>query len=485
MFWHHTTRTTLLRRAILTSLIGAVGLHAHAVSLDPADVQSAQNQPLSATINVSDIDAKNFNASVANADIYQQMGLKPDNNISVQFTPTSDTTGQITITSNAPIDTPFADVVLNLNNNGEQVIEPQTLLMPMSAGDAFALPSGTDMITADVEQNLPTVSPTPTNTTPSGHDKDYINASSDPISPPSAGMSAGNNIYSPSESERVLSQIQPEGADKQGQILTEQVIRRIYPVGQAPMTHSQTEDDYAGEVALTPQRLPDDDGFSLDDGFDTQASSGTQSGQAAYTVQSGDTLWSIANTIAQANNMTVGEVMSAIHKANPSAFSHGNKNRLKANANLSLPNYQVIPSQKAIEEAIQARRHSKKEASSESHTKAASTRNTRKGTHTKAVSTRNTKAASKKALPKAQVTLVTPSQSGQATGTNNKSLPNATAGGGNLVTALKNTRQQTASTARRVNNLNQELSSATHKLQLQNQKLAELEARLKALKQKN
>lgn len=465
MFWHHTTRTTALHRAILVSLIGVANLHAHAVNLDPADVQSAQNQPLAATINVSDIDAKNFNASVANADIYQQMGLKPDDSISVQFTPTSDTTGQITITSNTPIDTPFADIVLNLNNNGEQVIEPQTLLMPMSVGDALTLPSGTDMITADVEQNLPAVSPMP-------RDTKHNSAST--------GMSMGENIYAPSESERVLSQIQPEGANKQGQILTEQVIRRIYPVGQAPMTTTlqhNYDDNYHNEVTLTPQHLPDGNSDTYGD-FDAQDASD-------YMVQSGDTLWSIAKVIAQANNMSVSEVMNAIHKANPKAFSHGNKNRLKANASLSLPNYQVIPSQKAIEEAIHAR-HQTKSTKNHSDTKVASrTHNTHKTKHTKSVNTRNVKATTKKALPKAQVTLVTPNQSGQATGTNNKSLTNAVTVGGNLVTTLKNTRQQTASTARRVNSLNQELSSATHKLQLQNQKLAELEARLKTLKQKN
>lgn len=55
---------------------------------------------------------------------------------------------------------------------------------------------------------------------------------------------------------------------------------------------------------------------------------------------------------------------------------------------------------------------------------------------------------------------------------------------GNLAGTLKNTRQQTATNAKRVNSLNEELSSAARKVQLQNQRLAELENRLKNLKDK-
>lgn len=54
--------------------------------------------------------------------------------------------------------------------------------------------------------------------------------------------------------------------------------------------------------------------------------------------------------------MPVQDVMKELHSANPDAFNHGKMNRLKAKASLSLPDYQVIPSQKAIEDAISAKR---------------------------------------------------------------------------------------------------------------------------------
>lgn len=72
------------------------------------------------------------------------MGLSAADKITVRFTPTSDTTGQITLTSSTPISSPFADVVLNLNDNGKQVIEPQTLLMPLPSGGSFNLPDNSN-----------------------------------------------------------------------------------------------------------------------------------------------------------------------------------------------------------------------------------------------------------------------------------------------------------------------------------------------------
>ncbi|OPH38058.1 hypothetical protein B5J94_04325, partial [Moraxella lacunata] len=152
--------------------------------------------------------------------------------------------------------------------------------------------------------------------------------------------------------------------------------------------------------------------------------------------------------------------------------------------NLNLPNYQVVPSQKAIAEAIEARRASRERAvtARQSASRSSTARQTRNDTPRRG--SQVTAKPAQKALPRAQMTLVTPTQQGSATGTNSKPTSNTTAGGGNLAGTLKNTRQQTANNAKRVNSLNEELSSAARKVQLQNQRLAELENRLKNLKEK-
>lgn len=475
MSWHNNPRTTFIYQAVLLSMIGTTSLNAHAINLSQADIKSAQHEPLSATITVSDIDANNFNVSLATPDIYQQMGLSADANISVNFIPTSDTSGRITLTSKTPISTPFADVVLNLNNNGEQVIEPQTLLMPLSANNAFTLPENknTQVITADAQQNLPITTeliPQPEEMLP--QHRPEMTTLNDQNLPQTTANTVDDEGKVLSQEEKVIAQITPEGINTQVDILTEQITRRVYPVGQLP-----TESDFTASEEPIINQTPETPTEEI-------PPKQTQTGSASYVVQSGDSLWSIANQIAQANHMSVNEVMHAIHNANPDAFNHGNINHLKANVSLSLPDYDVIPSQKAIQEAISAKTSSK--STSKTSNKRSTNNYRAKNTKTRRnTSNTTTSKPTRQALPRAQLTLVTPTQQGTATGTNNKPVQNAKTGGnGNLVGKLQNTRQQTASNAKRVNNLNQELSSASQKLQLQNQKLAELEARLKALKQK-
>lgn len=481
MSWHTKThRMTFIHQAIVASLFGLVGLHAHAITLSQADIHSSQHEPLSATIAVSNIDANNFNVSIAAADIYAQMGLSPEAPISVKFNATSESSGQIILTSTTPISTPFADVVLNLNNNGEQVIEPQTLLMPIPASSPFTIPNDElpPILVTEEQQNLPMVTPTlpeapavtadlpstdllpttaqvETSPTPTGLD---ANATK-PTSTPASGRVV-------SKADDVITKITPEGTNTQIDILTEQVTKSIYPAGQAPQDTTPPTTATQEPTLAQKQESP---------------STEVGTGNAVYVVQSGDSLWNIANQLAKANNISVNEVMNAIHKANPDAFNKGNINHLKANAKLSLPSYNVIPSQKAIQDAIANKRHHESKPkqtskASNSVAKASRSTHTQKPTH-------NTTATNRKPLPRAQMTLVTPTQQGKATGTNNKATQSQASGSNALVGTLKSTRQQTVSTAQRVNGLNQELSTATQKLQLQNQKLAELEARLKALKE--
>lgn len=485
MSWHKTHRTTFIYQAVLASLFGMVSLNASAINLGQANITSAQHEPLSATINVTNIDAANFHASVASNDIYRQMGLSPDAQISVSFTPTSNNAGQITLTSNQPISTPFADVVLNLNNNGEQIIEPQTLLMPLPATNAFTLPEDkvTQVVTAKTRPNLPETSPiveTPDDIMLFDEPVAQVITQGTPVLEPvptAIGTSEGNII---SKEEAVLSQITPEGTNRQVDILTEEIVRRVYPAGQVPTTPTASTFD---EPFIAQDTMPEQP-VSQPEQTQTTAPTESQSGQATYVVQQGDSLWSIANVIAQANNMSINEVITAIHETNPDAFNKGNINQLKTSANLNLPNYQVVPSQKAIAEAIEARRASRDRAitTKQSVNRSNTARQTRNDTPRRG--SQVTAKPAQKALPRAQMTLVTPTQQGSATGTNSKPTSSTTAGGGNLAGTLKNTRQQTASNAKRVNSLNEELSSAARKVQLQNQRLAELENRLKNLKEK-
>lgn len=586
-------RFNLVYQAIVATSLGVSTLSAQAVNLSQAQIQSAQHEPLSATIDVSNIDAKNFNASIANGNVYQQMGLKQEADIQVQFTPTSDNAGKITLTSKTPISKPFTDVVLNLKNKDEEVVEPQTLLMPISSSNKTTIPdtlSEPIMVASEQEQNLPIAggelgatdvilapanppsetqetntttannvvnndeivaldlsagdpielspaeqavlntnpqpttdntqiatdntqvigqpsvsTPLTTNTDDATTDLHTTVAEVSPVQPTGQALSTPKII---SQQEQVLATITPEGSNQQINILTEQITRKVLDSQEAidaaaePMPFPTPSEPTLAENKDNGNKTANQGKSKKGKGKDnTKATkpTETQSGEnPTYVVQSGDSLWGIANQIAQANNVSVMEVMNSIHQQNPDAFFGNNINRLKTNAALNLPNYNVVPSQKAIQEAMTVNRQTRggqdakgnnagnKASDNKVQNKKQATDNRRKPSEQVAQNKPKATKAPTRPLPKAQLTLVSPSNTGQATGTQEKGS-NARgngASGNQLVSTLKNTRSQAAANATKVNSLNKELTSATQKLQLQNQKLAELEARLKALSEK-
>ncbi len=491
---HFSYRPKRVYQAVLAALMAVTTTSSYALTLGAPSIQSEQHEPLSATIPVSGIDAASFSASVAPASVYQQMGMNKEAAVQVKFVQTSDNAGKLVLSSSEPISSPFADVVLNLTSDGQEHVKPQTLLMPVPT-KAVKAPT---VAAVDTQPALPVATGTPLqveNTAPPPLfleeplvatevqlPKETAPVAPAEVAPPVVETPAVIVKTSPTPSDTETAPISTNAnTDNQLDILTKQVtsrvVRVVQPTGEvvavaptvvAENTVSISEpENVVTETAEQPVPEP--------------VAPSTPDSGATYVVQSGDSLWKIANEIAKANNLDVTMVMNELHNQNPAAFNNGNINQLKAKVALTIPAYEVVPSQKAIEEAISAKKSSvsKTGKKSQASKPTSTTAKTSKPNRTTTQPTRNQSVS--KPLPKPQVTLVAPSQSGKATGT---AQPGAKASGGELVTALQNTRQQTAKSAKRFNNLNQELSSATQKLQLQNQKLAELEARLKALKDK-
>lgn len=467
---HTAYRFNLTRKAILVTVLGFGTINAQAINLGQPTIQSEQNEPLSATIDVSNIDANQFEASIASSSIYAQMGLTQLPDIKATFVRTSDTSGKIVLTSTTPIATPFADIVLDLSNNGEQILEPQTLLMPLSPT------SMTSALIAQEPQNLPVIEPLAQN-----QDEPFVAPQMSAIQLPVQTDESLPSRYAPMFaqpskevlSNEVLASLKPKGTNKEFNILTEQITRTIYPRGEAPINGLSVNENDQNPYQDAYQSTQDNYDQPTDQSDiyqETLVNETPKSSDLRYVVQSGDTLWSIANQIAKANNISIDEVMTALHKQNPDAFNNGKMSQLKTNATLQIPAYDVVPSQKAIEEAIASRRATpSKMRPVIAKTQSRPTRPTRPKTVVKP-------------LPRPQVTLVTPTQNTQLS--TNETGVSTQAGNGQLVNALKNTRNQAVQSAKRVNGLNEELSSAAQKLELQNQKLADLEARLRALKDK-
>ena len=331
----------------------------------------------------------------------------------------------------------------------------------------------------------------------------------------SAGLSASANSMPSAASAN----------DKQFDILNIQVTRQIQPKDKnnatmmtaSPMqpTNSVPIDTALNEVALIPKEkainLNNSNNTALNDNdiainsmpsnsaalqqeatrkpsSSSVASTKSASTEINYTVQRNDNLWVIAQQIADKNNIDVQTVMKEIQTQNPDAFINKNANQLKKDAQLSLPNYDVLPSQQKLEAAINAQRQYRA-ANTPAAKKPTAPKPVTPKTTAKSESVQTAKRAAKpvttktQALPKAQFSVLAPGHEGSADGTKTKA--GVTAGNGlstDVLTLLKSSRKSTASQAQQLSKTSGTLDSYTRKLQLQNQKLAELQARLKKLR---
>ncbi len=134
MSWYSSHRSTHLQRAVSRALLYSVGYavlssSTQAATIGKTVISSPQHKPLFASISVTDIQNSDFSVDMASTTIYQQMGMTPTDSMSVNFVPTSATTGQLIISTTQPVSKPFADLVLALNDGDQRTVIPKTLLI--------------------------------------------------------------------------------------------------------------------------------------------------------------------------------------------------------------------------------------------------------------------------------------------------------------------------------------------------------------------
>ena len=582
MSCHLSHRLTTVHRAVSMALLCSVGYaalvsSAQAATIGKTVVTSAQHEPLAASIVVSDIRAADFSASLANSTIYQQMGLAQTDSMTVRFKPTSATSGEVFITTSQPVSTPFADVVLNINDKGQRNVIPKTLLMPLNSRLPIDTPK--NIVTGAKKPNLPSVSsntakpltvregaPPPLTLSPilatTHSSTSELVASKLPApniqAPTKTPTSQGNNLaYAPSRLDNgrlnnvnntlnandnarnptsrldngrlsVNGNVTTMGnsnidlnsaknvandtalvnnktmpidnslsatavTDKQLDILNIQVTRQIQPSSKSEagmMAASPIMPTPSENKASTPNASLDTSNTAVatvqssvtnNASISTAASTTTAS---QYQVQRNDSLWVIAQQIAQENDLDIQTVMKQIQTQNPDAFINKDAGQLKADAKLSLPSYDVVPSQQKLEAAIKAQRQYSRRANSPVVKKAAKAPS-KKPSETNQVAKQRKKPMITKTqtLPKAQFSVLAPGRNGNADGTQATSA--AATGNGlstDILATLKASRQSTAAQAQQLSKTSNALDSYTRKIQLQNQKLAELQARLKKLR---
>jgi len=583
MSCHLSRRLTPVHRAVSMALLYSVGLaaiipSAQAATIGNTVVSSAQHEPLSASIAVSDIQASDFSASLANPVIYQQMGLTPTDSMKVSFQATSATSGKVLISTSKPVSNPFADLVLSINDNGQQNVVPKTLLMPLN--DSLPINKTPKNIVKGTQKlNLPNVStstakpltvrkgaPPPlisvSNTAenkPALANMAAVNSSvSRPVSslqaPTVSSTSQTNNLtYAPSRLDngrlnndsnikntssnkkktdnslssesrlgnsalsannstaatKAITNDNAKASNKNTPILDKvlidkpldtlniQVTRQIKPSRKKadvdvlsepnPTTSvisSSAENSNTSVMEASINNAASKNSNSTINNTPSNDVTIDNSTVNQYQVQRNDSLWIIAQQIAQENDLDTSVVMKQIQLQNPDAFINKDADQLKADAKLILPSYDVIPSQKKLEAAIDAQRRYIRRANTAAMQKTAQRPFKKPSTSTQSAKRPKKSTTTKtQTLSKAQFSVLAPGRNGNADGTQAKSASNTGNGlSTDILETLKASRQQTASQAQRLSSTSSTLSSYTKKIQLQNQKLAELQARLKKLR---
>lgn len=593
MSCHLPHRLTTIHRSVSMALLYSVSCaalisNAQAATMGKTVITSAQHEPLSASIVVTDIQTPDFSASLADPTLYQQMGLTPTDSMTVRFQPTSATSGQVFITTTKPVSQPFADVVLAINDGAQRSVIPKTLLMPLDG--SLPINPSKNSVTAANKLNLPTVSPTNAQplTVRKGNPPPLLPVSKTPptqllASKPVAIETSAPSIQLPSSqaSASQVSNIQaltatslspvrtmtqnnataspvnrlnnntdinkahinknaamqtnttpnPTGAlDKNKtapmseqifDILNVKITRQIQlknnknndisnntvmvtafttatPYSNVATDKNDTDNimttttllnkalsrdvSYSNastnQIASKPNILTTEPSIkTVSLGLVNTAANNDNNSKITYTVQRNDNLWVIAQQIAEKNNLDVQTVMSEIQAQNPKAFINKNADQLKADAELSLPNYDVMPTQKKLQEAISTQKQYYSQANTPTTKKSAALKPAPKAANEKPITKKT------QILPAAQFSVLAPGYDGSADGT--KAKAGVATGNGlstDVLDILKSSRHSTADQAQRLSKTNATLGSYTKKLQLQNQKLAELQARLEKLR---
>ena len=466
---------------------------AYAVNIGDTYVQTQQNQPLNASINVSDINPRTFSVKVAQADVYRQLGLSKDADIQIKFVPTSSNGGQIILTTRRPINAPFTDVVLNITENGVTKTLPKTLLMPIDSAQKITTQANTTALQSPAQNivigsanpvQLPVMSPDPMPMQPITLPSTTINqlpnlpTTGIPAGAAPMTLSSENTDYLRIQETRTVRTVQPNGT----------VYTQAMPQTQNPIQTNDTDNQLPSPAASYGNQ-PLDKSKSKSKSKYSAKNPQIIGETTTYTLQRNDNLWTIASNIAAANRKDVDQVMADIMAANPTAFPDNDPTKLVANTQLQIPKYKAVPSQIGIKSANKARqqyRQNKRRVAGKksviapkSAAKQPATPKTTKKT-LKAQKTPRPYAATKKS----EMTIIAPNHTNgsvQGQSTKNKVSKGMSS---QVAAQVQQKRQATAQQATKVNKLNQDLVGAENRLKIQNTKLAQLEKRLKELNKK-
>ena len=307
---------------------------AHAMGLGPLQVKSGLNQPLVAEIPIlsaTSAELEALDVRLASPDAFARVGLERPLELTanLQFSVGTNAKGQpvIRVTTPGRFQEPFLSFLIEANwGKGTVTREYTALIDPPYIAPAVIRPLTTPSVA--VEPPPVYVPPAPPVATPAPQ----------PQPEPEQPLIASEPEPTPAPIPQTLP---PEPAPRP--VATTPPPRRLPPPGSTQSIPAQPQPQPQPEApapAPTPAPPP--------------AAPVAQPGEYGP-VSSGQTLWSIAESVRPDPSVTVNQVMLALQRANPDAFDKDNINRLKRGSVLRIPRQEEMASLSPAEAAVLVR----------------------------------------------------------------------------------------------------------------------------------
>lgn len=295
-YTHHWKHSVLTAAALLAA--GLHGSNAWALTLGQIRVQSHLGEPLRATIPVTNLtrdEAESLQANPASPDIFNAHGANYSaimTQLKVKLQRRADGSAVLQLSTSAPVNEPFLDLVLSTTWNGGNAVRSYALLLdpPTSTRAAPAVQTAQAGAVPSQTGALPAFEPAP------------VAASGQP-----------STSY-----QRAQEWMRSKGHVSSGSATSR---RRVSATIPAPVAAP-----VAAAPAVTRTRAP----APMAQHTPSSARSGS------VTTRRGDTAGAIARRNLPAN-VSLDQMLVALQRANPHAFIQGNVNLLRAGVTLEIP----------------------------------------------------------------------------------------------------------------------------------------------------
>lgn len=309
--------------ALAAAIFVAAGLQlndASALTLGQVRVQSNLGEPLRAIIPVSNLtpdEAQTLRANPASPDVFNAHGANYSaimTQLQVRLQQRNDGNTVLQLSTAAPVNEPFLDLVLNTSWNGGSAVRSYAILLDPPSANANQAP----------------VSPAQTAPAPAFAPATAVSSTAPALATTPVGAAPATARITPSapvdtKMDPTVYQRASEWMRSQGQTVSGQVTPAARPTRAATPA--------ATAAARTPAASP-----ASSRGTSTvSTAAAAPNTTSAVTTRRGDTASSIARRHLPAN-VSLDQMLLALQRSNPQAFVNGNVNLLRAGVTLSIPN---------------------------------------------------------------------------------------------------------------------------------------------------